>query len=103
MIGVPPTAGFVSKWYIIAGAFQVESYFTLTVLMLSTGLNAAYFLPIIFRAFFTPETEAPKINHGEAPWPMVAALTTTALLVFAFFAFNGPLVDLETRILEVAP
>jgi len=103
MIGVPPTAGFVSKWYIIAGAFQVESYFTLVVLMLSTGLNAAYFLPIVFRAFFTPETEAPAINHGEAPWPMVAALTTTAILVFAFFAFNGPLVDLETRILEVGP
>jgi len=103
MIGVPPTAGFVSKWYIIAGAFQVESYFTLVVLMLSTGLNAAYFLPIVFRAFLTPETETPRINHGEAPWPMVAALATTALLVFAFFAFNGPLVDLETRILEVAP
>ncbi len=103
MIGVPPTAGFVSKWYIIAGAFQVESYFTLAVLMLSTGLNAAYFLPIVFRAFFTPETEPPEIDHGEAPWPMVAALTTTALLVFAFFALNGPLVELETRILEVAP
>jgi multicomponent Na+:H+ antiporter subunit D len=101
MIGVPPTAGFVSKWYIIAGAFQVDSFFVLGVLMLSTGLNAAYFLPIVFRAFFTPETEAPKINHGEAPWPMVAALATTALLVFAFFVFNGPVVDLETRILEV--
>jgi len=103
MIGVPPTAGFVSKWYIIAGAFQVESYFTLVVLMLSTGLNAAYFLPIVFRAFFRPEEEPPSVDHGEAPWPMVSALCVTALLVLAFFVFNGPVVDIETRILEVAP
>jgi len=103
MIGVPPTAGFVSKWYIIAGAFQVESYFTLAVLMISTGLNAAYFLPIVFRAFFRPEDQAPPSDHGEAPWPMVAALTTTALLVLAFFVLNGPIVDIETRILEVGP
>ena len=62
---MPPTAGFVSKWYIIAGAFQVESYFTLAVLMISTGLNAAYFLPIVFRAFFRPEDQAPPSDHGE--------------------------------------
>jgi len=102
MIGVPPTAGFVSKWYIIAGAFQVDSYFTLVVLMLSTGLNAAYFLPIVFRAFFRDENVPPPSNHKEAPWPMVAALTTSAVLVIAFFVFNGPIVDLESRILEVA-
>ena len=29
MVGVPPTAGFVSKWYIIAGAFQNDLYFVL--------------------------------------------------------------------------
>jgi multicomponent Na+:H+ antiporter subunit D len=101
MIGVPPTAGFVSKWYIIAGAFQVDNYFTLVVLMLSTGLNAAYFLPIVFRAFFRDEDVPPKVEHGEAPWPMVAALTFTAALVILFFAFNGPIVDIESRILEV--
>jgi len=32
---------------------------------------------------------------------MVAALTFTAILVIAFFAFNGPIVDIESRILEV--
>jgi len=71
--------------------------------MISTGLNAAYFLPIVFRAFFRPEDQAPPSDHGEAPWPMVAALTTTALLVLAFFVLNGPIVDIETRILEVGP
>jgi len=48
MIGVPPTAGFVSKWYILAGAFQADNYVALFTLIASTVLNAAYFLPIIY-------------------------------------------------------
>jgi len=100
MVGVPPTAGFVSKWYIIAGAFQNDLYFVLVVLTLSTGLNALYFLPVVHRAFFRPETVVPKREHGEAPWPMVAALVFTATLTVLFFVFNGPVVDLEKAIVR---
>jgi len=100
MIGVPPTAGFVSKWYMIAGALQHDNYFMLAVLVTATALNAAYFLPIIFRAFFETEDEPPKKDHGEAPWPMVAALATTAALVLLFFVFNGPAVGLEYGIVK---
>jgi len=102
MIGVPPTAGFVSKWYIIAGAFQVDNFFVLAVFIASTGLNAAYFLPIVFRAFFKAEDQAPPAEHREAPWPMVAALVATAALTLLFFVFNGPVVEIEARMLEVA-
>lgn len=101
MVGVPPTAGFVSKWYMIAGAFQNDLYFVLAVLTLSTALNAAYFLPIIHRAFFRPETVAPKHDHQEAPWPMVAALVTTATLTLLFFVFNAPVVELEKALVKL--
>ncbi|MDW8479342.1 MAG: monovalent cation/H+ antiporter subunit D family protein [Xanthomonadales bacterium] len=97
MIGVPPTAGFASKWYIIAGAFQLDDYFVLAVITLSTGLNAAYFLPVVFRAFFREEERPPAKAHGEAPWPMVAALATTALLTLLFFFYNGPVVEPRGR------
>ncbi len=103
MIGVPPTAGFVSKWYIIAGAFQSDNYFVLAVLVLSTGLNTAYFLPIVFRAFFKGEDQLPPKDHGEAPWPMVVALTATAALTILFFVFNGPVVDFEYNIVRGTP
>lgn len=98
MIGVPPTAGFVSKWFIIAGAYQLENYFVLAVMVVVTALNAAYFLPIIFNAFFKPEDQAPAKPHGEAPWTMVAALMTTAALTLLFFLFNGPVLELEYAI-----
>lgn len=51
MIGIPPTAGFVSKWYILQGAYSMEAWFAIAVIIISTLLNAAYFLPIVYSAF----------------------------------------------------
>ena len=100
MIGVPPTAGFVSKWFMISGAFEQDNVFVLGVLIIATGLNAGYFLPIIFRAFFDSETQPVKKDHGEAPWPMVIALLTTAALTLLFFVFNEPVVALEKGLMR---
>ena len=99
MIGVPPTGGFVSKWYILAGAFQDDNYVAIATIILSTVLNAAYFLPIIYMAWFAKE-DADTSPHGEAPWPAVAALAVTALLTIGFFLFNGPVLDLERQVVE---
>lgn len=103
MIGVPPTAGFVSKWFIIAGAFQLENYFVLMVMVVVTALNAAYFLPIIFCAFFKKEDQVPTKEHGEAPMSMVIALCFTAALTLLFFVFNGPVLELEYAIVGGKP
>jgi len=103
MIGVPPTGGFVSKWYILAGAFQAENYIAIATIVLSTALNAAYFLPIIYLAWFAPEDKTLQNEHGEAPFAAVLALTITAALTLAFFFFNGPLVLLEAQIVQATP
>ncbi len=99
MIGVPPTAGFVSKWYILAGALQANDYVALFTIIGSTALNAAYFLPIVFMAWFSEEPPGGD-DHGEAPWPAVAALSVTAALTILFFLFNGPAITLERQIIE---
>ena len=99
MIGVPPTGGFVSKWYILAGAFQSDNYVAIATIIASTLLNAAYFLPIIFAAWFSRESSATAVEHGEAPLPMVIALTITAALTIGLFIFNGPVIALESQIL----
>ena len=99
MIGVPPTGGFVSKWYILAGAFQDDNYVAIATIILSTVLNAAYFLPIIYMAWFAKEDSGTS-PHGEAPWPAVAALALTALLTIGFFLFHGPALDLERQVVE---
>lgn len=84
MIGLPPAAGFVSKWYLVSGALAAQHWAVLGVIVASTLLNAGYFLPIVYRAFFA-EARHGDPEHGEAPWPMVAALVTTAALTVAMF------------------
>lgn len=79
MIGIPPTAGFLGKWFILAGAMQTANWIAVAVIVLSTLLNAGYFLPIVFRAFFRePASQGREHQSREAPWPIVAALTVTA-------------------------
>ncbi len=98
MIGVPPTGGFVSKWYILAGAFQAESYAAIATVILSTVLNAAYFLPLVWMAWFA-ESQPRYEGVREAPLPMVIALTFTGLATLAFFFFNAPVIELERQLL----
>ncbi len=95
MIGLPPAAGFVSKWYMLSGAVTAQHWAAAGVIALSTLLNAGYFLPIVYRAFFV----APAVQfggddhaHGEAPLPMVIALcVTAAATLLLFFLPDVPL------------
>jgi multicomponent Na+:H+ antiporter subunit D len=94
MIGVPPTAGFISKWYILLGALQAEQMVAVGVIVVSTLLNAGYFIPVIYTAFFHREAHNPGHHHehGEAPFPAVLALTITAIgTVVLFFIPDLPL------------
>ncbi|MFP4327555.1 MAG: complex I subunit 5 family protein [Paracoccaceae bacterium] len=59
MIGLPPMAGFVSKIYLGLGGLQAGAPWVLAVLAASTLLNAAYFLPLLYRLWFLdPAPEA---------------------------------------------
>ncbi|MDD3934735.1 monovalent cation/H+ antiporter subunit D family protein [Rhodoferax sp.] len=93
MIGLPPAAGFISKWYMVSGAMASQHWLAVAVIVLSTLLNAAYFLPIVYRAFFVaPPADPHGHPHGEAPLPMVIALTATAAgTVLLFFFPDVPL------------
>ncbi len=108
LIGLPPTVGFISKWYIVLGAFAADNMFVVGVILVSTLLNAAYFLPIVYTAFFRPEPAPAPLaageegsdktpdgdlaDHGEAPLPVVIALLITALgAVLLFFFPQVPL------------
>ncbi len=72
MIGAPPVAGFVSKWNLLVGSVQAHQIGILLILLASTLLNAAYFLPVSYRAFFgkLPPGE-PYTGIKEAPLSML--------------------------------
>ncbi|MEK7702534.1 MAG: monovalent cation/H+ antiporter subunit D family protein [Nitrospirota bacterium] len=62
MIGVPPLPGFITKWHLALGAVEAKELSLLIVLVVSTLLNAAYFIPIIYKAFFEPPASAHTPN-----------------------------------------
>ncbi|MDZ7852063.1 MAG: proton-conducting transporter membrane subunit [Halomonas sp.] len=64
MIGLPPVAGFFSKWYLGTGAIQAGMPWVIAVLVASSLLNAGYFLPILGRLWFRPGPD-----HGVGEWP----------------------------------
>ncbi|MDR4988956.1 MAG: proton-conducting transporter membrane subunit, partial [Bacteroidales bacterium] len=75
MIGLPPTAGFITKWYLGLGAVEAGSYWVVLVLLGSSALNAAYFLPIVYRAWFC------EPEHEAVPLRRIGRLETQALLL----------------------
>jgi len=94
MIGVPPVAGFVSKWYLGLGAVEAGmAAWVMPVLLASSALNAAYFLPVLYRAWFrTPGASWPAEHipaarfetTGALMWPPV--ITATLALAAGLFA-----------------
>ncbi len=87
MIGVPPLAGFISKWYLGLGALEAGQGWVIWVLVGSSLLNAAYFLPILYAAWFkAPATHWPherSFGRQETAWMLLLPPVLTALLSLA--------------------
>jgi multicomponent Na+:H+ antiporter subunit D len=111
MIGLPPMAGFVSKWYLGLGALDAGQAWVLFVLATSSFLNAAYFLPPIFAAWFSEQDQEWLERHPrgriETGWqlllpPVVTAFFTLWLGLFAHMPYS-PLNLAELVMTEIYP
>jgi len=97
MIGIPPVAGFVSKWFLGLGAVESGQKWVLVVLLVSSLLNAIYFLPVLYRIWFLPAAAAwPKeVNFGRAEThlglllpPLITAVFSVAAGLLASVLFS---------------
>jgi len=79
MIGIPPTAGFITKWFLIRGSFEAGQWIFVAVLLVSSLLNASYYLPPVYNAFFREPDKKNEKGYNEAPFALVAPLVFTAL------------------------
>ena len=107
IIGLPPTGGSWSKYYLLLGTLETQHWVLMAVLMISSLLNIAYLLPIPIRGFFpgkqipTQTGQAPETMQ-EAPLPaLIAIIITTSACVLLFF-FPQPLFELA-KMVGVSP
>jgi multicomponent Na+:H+ antiporter subunit D len=96
MIGLPPMAGFISKWLLGVGATTAGYPWVVGVLIASTLLNAAYFLPPVYAAWFRRPDEAahPRTmqrTRMETRWGLLApALVTAVITVIVGLLADAP-------------
>lgn len=97
MIGAPPIAGFISKWYLGWGALETGQTWVLLVLLGSSLLNAAYFLPILHAAWFRQPPDKWPHEHDfgrkETAWalllpPLITAVSALFVGLFAALPFS---------------
>lgn len=94
MIGVPPFAGFITKWYLGVGAVEAGAPWVIAILVASSLLNAAYLLPIVYDAWFRePEHAwAPSRSRYELDlWLLVPTLVTAAASLAVGLFAGAPL------------
>ena len=95
VLGLPPTGGFFSNWYMVLGTLQAGQWPMLIVLLVSSFLNAAYFLPIVYKAFFCTDEESMFENTiREAPPWCVVPLVLTAVCSIVLFFYPTPFLNL---------
>ena len=97
MIGVPPTAGFFSKWYLILGAIDAGRYHYMAALLFSSLVNAILFFRVIEIAYFEPKTDhhgghGEKTAFDEAPVSMLVPLIIVALSLIVIGLYSGDIV-----------
>ena len=97
MIGLPPTAGFFSKWYLIQGAIEAQSWVFVAVLIGSSLLSAVYFFRLIEWAYLRqPAYPGPDLSpppRQELPLQMLIPIWTLATGILLLGLFNQSVVN----------
>ncbi|MAG98662.1 MAG: proton-conducting transporter membrane subunit [Alphaproteobacteria bacterium] len=106
IIGAPPMAGLWSKWHLVLGTLEADSYVMLGVFLTSSLLSVGYLMPLAMRAFFVAPGEGAAGNPGnpetrgvkEAPLPCLIAISVSALGCIVLFLFPEPVHHLMTLV-----
>ncbi len=113
VVGVPPTCGFFSKWYLISGGIQAGNYLFVAALIFSSLVNAVLFFRLFEIAYFEPFSEGQShggSSHGnhyssgvfaiqEAPLDMLIPFLIAAMTLIVLGLYSGTIV---TNIIQFA-
>jgi multicomponent Na+:H+ antiporter subunit D len=111
LIGIPPTCGFFSKWYLISGGIEAGQYGFVAALIFSSLVNGILFFRVFEICYFEPTSPphayryrrtVPAAGTGavtEAPADLLTVLIATAVLLIVLGLYSGEIV---TRVIHLA-
>ncbi len=110
VVGIPPTCGFFSKWYLLQGAVQAGAWVFIAALLIAGLVAAVLFFKLLERAFFgrlddavteqgsgKPHAAALKIRMQEAPLTMLLPLVFTGAALFGLGIYTNEVVQYLIR------
>ena len=92
LAGIPPTAGFVGKFFIFAAAVKGGEVALAVIGILSAVASVYYYLRVVVNLYMQPAEQVVAISRGTFP-ELVALVTATAVILIVGI-FPGPLMDL---------
>lgn len=97
MIGIPPAAGFFSKWYLLQASLAAANYWFIAVILISSLLNAVYFFRTLENIYANPSAGQKVVEYSEAPPSMLVPTLIMAAGVIVLGVANSVIV---TQLLE---
>ena len=105
VIGVPPTCGFFSKWYLLLGGFQARQWGFVAALLVSTLINVALFFRIFDKGLYLHTQghsaqeahSSPALQSGDAPLGMLLPASILAIAIVLIGLFNQVIINTVIR------
>ncbi len=99
MVGIPLTGGFISKWFLALGSVEVNQLPILIVLLASAVLNAGYFFPVVYTAFFKDLPEGDGAIREPSKF-VVVPLVLTAMGSIVLGVYPSIFLELAEAVME---
>lgn len=103
IVGIPPTCGFFSKWYLVLGAIDSGNWIFAGALLLSSLLTAVIFFRVLVRIYFGDSNDKEPLNpqtlesfpafYDEAPLSMLLPTGIMAIGVLTLGFFSGKIIS----------
>jgi multicomponent Na+:H+ antiporter subunit D len=97
MVGIPPTAGFFGKWFLVLAAMQAGNYLAVGVIVLGTLLTLAAFVRVLEKLLMEERPETP-LTARVAPVPMRFGMGVVVAAILLLGVFSDPVMTLIGRI-----
>jgi len=101
VVGIPPTCGFFSKWYLILGAINAQQWVFAVALVICSLLSAVVFFRVIENTYFEPRVPVHAHNGGtheevamdEAPMSMLVPIYIMVAGIMTLGIFSGKIIS----------
>jgi len=94
LTGIPPTAGFMGKFFVFAAALNVQFYVLALVGIVNSAIAAFYYLNVARYMFFLPAEEETRVRISPS---LAVALGIATVVTLVIGLYPQPFIDFATQ------